>query len=96
MSLLKSVQQVMAPYRTPGPRILEHLLKVCPVDFKFEIATPMEERRTKWTTYKYLNLWLDKWEKNLRELGFRSTIDGKFVLPNKQLQQIINIDETAL
>ena len=56
----------------------------------------MEERRTKWTTYKYLNIWFDKWEQNLGELGFGSNINGEFVIPNKQLQQIINIDETAL
>ena len=38
VSLLKSAQQVMAPYRTPDPRILEQNLKVCSVDFKFEVT----------------------------------------------------------
>ena len=49
--------------------------------------TPMEERRTKWNTYKYLNLWFDKWEQNLGELGFGSNINRQFVIPNKQLQK---------
>ena len=96
-SLLKSVQQVMSPYQTPRPRILEQRLKVCPVDFKFEVATTMEDRRTKLTsTYKYLSLWFDQLEHNLNKLGFGTMVDGKLVILNKQLQRIMNIVETAL
>ena len=96
LSLLKSIQQVMSPYWTPGPCILHQLLMKCSIHFNFEVATPMEERRTKWTTSKYLSLWFNKWEQRLGEVGFGSMIDGKFVIPNDQLQQIMNIDETAL
>ena len=45
ISLLKSVQQVLSPYQTQGPRMLKQVLKLCSIDFKFEVATPMPWRK---------------------------------------------------
>ena len=39
-----------------GPTIVHQLLKQTTIDFKGKFAIPMEERRTRWTTYSKLNL----------------------------------------
>ena len=57
----------------------------------------MEDRRSKWTTYSNLNLWFDRWKLDLIELGFGTEDrDGSLLIPEDQLTQIFNIDETGL
>jgi hypothetical protein len=56
-----------------------------------------EDRRVRWTTYSNINSWFDNWERDLVELGFAFYgKDGKVVIPDEQLPNIINFDETCL
>jgi hypothetical protein len=52
----------------------------------------------RWTTYKTLSLWFDNWERNLVELGFAyyDPITNKVCIPEEQLINILNFDETCM
>ena len=57
-----------------------------------------EERRVKWTTHYNLELWFEGWEKVLNELGFfeENSTSSDRVIPEHQLRNILNFDETCL
>ena len=56
-----------------------------------------EDRRIRWTTYSNINIWFDNWEWDLVDLGFAFyDEDGKCVIPDEQLCNILNFDETCL
>jgi hypothetical protein len=58
-----------------------------------------EEQQVKWTTYYNLDLWFDGWEKCLDKLGFfeaAAVTGGERVIPEHQLRNILNFDETCL
>ena len=98
LGYLEVVQDVVRPLLPRiGPNLVNQLLKRTSIDFKGKVAIPMEERRTRWTTYSKLNMWFNQWETDLVDLGFAyRQEDGSVVIPPKQLGRIINIDETAL
>jgi hypothetical protein len=57
-----------------------------------------KNRECRWTTYKNLSLWFDNWERNLVELGFAyyDPITNKVCIPEEQLINILNFDETCM
>ena len=56
-----------------------------------------EERRVKWTTWHNLDLWFGSWEMTLLKLGFfEHDSVGKHIIPEHQLRNILNFDETSL
>ena len=94
---LEVVQDVIRPLLPKvGPSLVNQLLKRTTTDFKGKISIPMEERRSRWTTYSNINMWFNQWETNLLELGFAYRQNGSIVIPPRQLKHIINIDKTAL
>ena len=96
-ALYKNVQQVLGPLKIKGKSTVTQLIKHSSLQFKCGVAVPMEERRTRWTTYSNLSLWFEQWEADLKELGFGAEDStGKFVINQGQLHRIINVDETAL
>jgi len=57
-----------------------------------------EERRIRWTNHRNISMWFDNWENDLVELGFasRDPTTGKILIPEDQLGNICNFDETCL
>jgi hypothetical protein len=57
-----------------------------------------EERRIRWTNHRNISMWFDNWENDLVELGFASRYPttGKILIPEDQLGNICNFDETCL
>ena len=51
----------------------------------------MEERRTKWTTYKHLSLWFDRWEKNVEDLAFGTMINGEFDILTSSFTELLTL-----
>ncbi len=56
-----------------------------------------EDRRIRWTTYSNRSFWFDSWEYYLVNLGF-ALYDkhGECIIPDEQIRNIINFDETCL
>ena len=72
--------------------MVDQLIKHSSIRFDCKIADTMEERRSRWTTYRHISVWFNQWEVDLVELGFGShDATGKLVLPLHQLRRIINI-----
>ena len=61
-------------------------------------AKNKDDIRIKWTIYKNLSLWFHNWEHDLVELGlaYRDLITNKVCIPEKQLTNTVNADETCL
>jgi hypothetical protein len=57
-----------------------------------------EDRRIRWTNHRNISMWFDNWEHDLVELGFaaRDPTTGKIHIPEDQLGNIGNFDETCL
>jgi hypothetical protein len=56
-----------------------------------------EDQQIRWTTFKNISMWFDNWKMNLLDLGFAVMgNDGKVTIPNRQLHNIINSDETCM
>ena len=55
-----------------------------------------EDRRIRWTNHRNISMWFDNWENDLVELGFasRDPTTGKILIPEDQLGNIGNFDET--
>ncbi len=69
------------------------------VDMVAEKMKHAEEWQVKGTKYYNLDLWFDGWDKCLDELGFFETaaaVGGERVIPEHQLRNILNFDETCL
>ena len=77
--------------------LLVRLLKKTAAELRCGKANNAEERRVRWTTYFNIKSWFDNWEKDLVKLGFAFTNDnGNTIIPDEQLERILNIDETCL
>ena len=77
--------------------LLVHLLKKTAAELRCGKVNNAEERRVRWTTYFNIKSWFDNWEKDLVKLGFAFTNDNdNTVIPDEQLERILNIDETCL
>ena len=56
-----------------------------------------EDRRIRWTNHRNISMWFDNWEDDLIWLGFAFEDDGgNMTIPDEQLRNIINFDETCL
>jgi hypothetical protein len=56
-----------------------------------------EDCRIRWTTYSNISSWFNNWEWDLVDLGIAFyDKDRQCVIPNKQLCNIVNFDETCL
>ncbi len=56
-----------------------------------------EDRRIQWTIYKNISICFDNWEDDLIRLGFAFEDDsGNVTIPNEQLRNNINFNETCL
>ena len=84
--------------RKEASRMWERLSRDTAVDMTAGKMRHAEERRVKWTTYSNLELWFDGWEKCLDDLGFfeGATSGGERLIPEHQLRNIVNFDETCL
>ena len=73
------------------------LLKATAVDIYADKSVPVEDRRIRWTTNTNLKTLFNNWSRDLIELGF-ATADkmGHAVIPEEQLNNIVNIDKTCL
>ena len=87
----------LAPLKILSAQVVQQLMKHSETDFQCKVAILMEERCTRWTTYKTLSTWFDLWEQQLASWKFgHYNEDGSFIIPDHQLAWIINFDETAL
>ena len=77
-------------------RVMNNLLKATAIDLLASKGQTAEHRRIQWTTYNNIKTWFDNWEEALIELGFAERINGRAVIPEDQLSNIINMDETCL
>ena len=77
---------------------LAHVLNDTAVNLKAAKGANGEDARIRSTTYKNLSLWFDNWEHDLVELGFayHDPITKKVCIPEEQLTNIVNFDETCL
>ena len=87
-----------APIGSQDRDFLKRVLKDTAVNLNAGKCKTVEDRRTRWTTYKNLCLWFDNWEHDLIELGFayRDPITEQLCIPEDQLRNILNFDETCL
>ena len=77
--------------------LLNRILKETAVDLLSKVTDNVEDRRVKWTTYRNLNSWFLNWEHDLEELGFAyRDYFGDLIIPEEQLQKILNVDESCL
>jgi hypothetical protein len=78
-------------------KLLNRLLISTARDINASKLEYCEDRRIRWTIYKNINMWFDNWEDDLLRLGFAfEDDDGKVTIPDEQLRNIINFDETCL
>ena len=77
--------------------LLRRLMAATAIDLLASKSETAEDRRIKWTTYDNLKTWFGNWSADLVELGFAEVkADGDVVIPEAQLNRIINMDETCL
>ena len=77
--------------------LIRRLCRDTAIDMKADKMYFAEERRVRWTTYGNLELWFKSWEKTLLDMGFLEyDDDNKPYIPNAQLRNILNFDETCL
>jgi hypothetical protein len=95
--LVPIVAETMNISVSSSKELIKRLCRDTAIDMKCDKLSFAEERRARWTTYANLELWFDSWEKTLIDLGFMED-DGsrKNILPEHQLRNIINFDETCL
>ena len=78
-------------------KLLDRIIKETAINLLAEKCNDVEQRRILWTSYKNLKLWFENWERELEELGFTDRDDdGVHYIPEEQLGNIINLDETCL
>ena len=74
-----------------------HLLKATAVDIYADKSVPVEDRRIRWIAYTNLKMESNNWSRDLIELGFATADEmGHTVIPEEQLNNIVNINETCL
>jgi len=77
--------------------LIKRLCRDTAVDMKADKLSFAEERRVRWTTFHNLELWFNSWEKSLHDLGLMEEDgSGKLIIPEHQLRNILNFDETCL
>lgn len=78
-------------------KLLDWLLHSTAMNLNACKCTFAEDRRIRWTTGKNLSMWFDVYEHDLVELGFGyRDASGAIVIPEEQLKNILNFDETRL
>ena len=94
---MSRVNACVGKEKSTSVSLVRRLLKATAVDIYADKSVPVEDRRIRWTTYTNLKTWFDNWSRDLIELGF-ATADkmGHAVIPEEQLNNIVNIDETCL
>ena len=78
--------------------LLTRVLEATVIDLGKTKVSHSEDRRIRWTKHHNIKMWFDNWENDLVELGMavRDEISGKVVIPEEQLSNIGNFDETCL
>jgi hypothetical protein len=77
--------------------VVKRLCRDTAADMKADKLCFAEERRVRWTTFSNLEMWFNSWEKMLIDLGLMEDDgSGKFTIPDHQLRNILNFDETCL
>ena len=95
--LIAPIQRALDPVQKVGTRIVHRLLQQSNMRFDAEVALENEDRRARWTTHGNIKAWFDNWRMDLERLGFGTSLgSGSFHVPDDQLQQIVNLDESAL
>ena len=72
------------------------MLEKSSIQFKAEVAVSVEDRRSWSNSLRNLSTWINNWERTFSQLGFGKHINGKFIISNEQLGQIINVEKTSL
>ncbi|KAL3771166.1 hypothetical protein ACHAWU_004789 [Discostella pseudostelligera] len=95
--LVPIIAETMNISVSTSKELIKRLCRDTAIDMKCDKLSFAEERRVRWTTYANLELWFDSWEKTLIDLGFMEDEgSGKYIIPEHQLRNIINFDETCL
>ena len=77
--------------------LIKRLCRDTAMDIKADKVSFAEERRVRWTTFSNLQMWFNNWETTLIDLGFMEDDgSGKYIIPDDQLRNILNFDETCL
>ncbi len=77
--------------------LIKRLCRDTAMDLKADKVSFAEERRVRWTTFSNLQMWFNNWETTLIDLGFMEDDgSGKYIIPDHQLRNILNFDETCL
>ena len=96
----KILQQVVYGEAAEGETQAHHLLawvvRDTTTDLKAGKVKNAEDRRIRWTNYRNIAQWFENWENDLIELGLadRDPTTGKVMIPEEQLRNMINLDET--
>jgi hypothetical protein len=79
-------------------KLLNHMLRDTACNLNKRKSHNNEDRRIRWTNHRNISMWFDNWENDLVELGFasRDPTTGKILIPEDQLGNIGNFDETCL
>ena len=78
-------------------KLLDRILKETAVELLLKVSDNVKDRRVRWMTYINLKSWFLNWERDLELLGFASrNKEGDLVIPEDQLAQILNVDESCL
>ena len=78
-------------------KLLNRIITATAININASKVHSVEARRILWTTYKNLKVWFENWEKDLLDLGFAlKDEEGNTYVPDEQLYNIGNIDETCL
>ena len=78
--------------------LLKRVLRATATDLSKSKSSSAEDRRVNWTNKQNLTMWLDNWERDIVELGaaIKDPISGKVTIPEDQLDNYGNFDETCL
>ena len=84
---MHQVLHTHTPTGSEAQDILKHVLRDSAVNLNAAKGKNWEDSCIRWTTYKNLSLWFDKWERDLVELGYAyyDTITNKVCTPEEQL-----------
>ncbi len=88
----------VAEGETQAHHLLARVVRDTTIELKAGKVKNAEDRRIRWTNYRNIFQWFDNWENNLVKLGLvvHDLMSGKVTIAEDQLQNIINLDETAL
>ncbi len=78
--------------------LLHRVLKDTAINLNAGKTKNVEHRRVHWTNHKNISMWFDNWEHDLVALGttYVDPITNEVCIPDEQLRNIRNLDETHL